>query len=162
MQWTWTVTNFRRQWGTERPGVLQSVGLQSQTQPVTKQQQMIQKIKVFLNMLKCNLFVNESPLYTWCCSTFYKGYFLPPIYGFPNASVLKNPLANAGDMGSVLGSGRYPGEWNGNPLQYSCLENSMDRGACGPQSMGSQRATEHAHHNWATEHAHHQYIGIYT
>ena len=39
---------------------------------VTKQQ-MIQKIKVFLNMLKCNLFVNESPLYTWCCSTFYKG-----------------------------------------------------------------------------------------
>ena len=34
-----------------------------------------------------------------------------------------------GDVGSVLGSGRSPGEGNGNPLQYSCLENSMDRGA---------------------------------
>ena len=37
--------------------------------------------------------------------------------------------ANSGDRGSILGSGRYPGEENGNPLQYSCLENSMDRGA---------------------------------
>ena len=35
----------------------------------------------------------------------------------------------AGDSGSVLGLGRFPGEWNGNPLQYSCLENSMDRRA---------------------------------
>ena len=34
----------------------------------------------------------------------------------------------AGDPGSILGSGRYPGEGNGNPLQYSCLENPMDRG----------------------------------
>ncbi|MCH3754006.1 hypothetical protein LZB89_09000, partial [Campylobacter coli] len=36
---------------------------------------------------------------------------------------------NAGDLGSILGSGRSPGEGNGNPLQYSCLENPMDRGA---------------------------------
>ena len=36
---------------------------------------------------------------------------------------------NAGDLGSIAGSGRSPGEGNGNPLQYSCLENSMDRGA---------------------------------
>ena len=46
--------------------------------------------------------------------------------------VVKNPLANAGDVrdaGSIPGSGRSPGEGNGNPLQYSCLENSMDRGA---------------------------------
>ena len=46
--------------------------------------------------------------------------------------LLKNPLANAGDVrdaGSIPGSGRSPGEGNGNPLQYSCLENSMDRGA---------------------------------
>ena len=35
---------------------------------------------------------------------------------------------NSGDLGSILGSGRSPGEKNGNPLQYSCLENSMDRG----------------------------------
>ena len=43
----------------------------------------------------------------------------------------KNPpdLPMPGDLGSILGSGRSPGEGNGNPLQYSCLENSMDRGA---------------------------------
>ena len=39
------------------------------------------------------------------------------------------PAINAGDPGSIPGSGRSPGEGNGNPLQYSCLENSMDRGA---------------------------------
>ena len=49
--------------------------------------------------------------------------------GFPAGSVGKNLAANAGDMGSISGSGRFPGEGNGNALQYSCLENSMDRGA---------------------------------
>ena len=46
--------------------------------------------------------------------------------------MVKNPSANAGDaedMGLIPGSGRVPGEGNGNPFQYSCLENSMDRGA---------------------------------
>ena len=46
--------------------------------------------------------------------------------------VVKNPPANTGDIrdaGSIPGSGRSPGEGNGNPLQYSCLENPMDRGA---------------------------------
>ena len=42
--------------------------------------------------------------------------------------VVKNLPANAGDLGSIPGSGRFPGEMNGNPLQYSCLENPMDRG----------------------------------
>ena len=45
---------------------------------------------------------------------------------------------NVGDLGSIPGSGRSPGEGNGNPFQYSCLENPMDGGACGLQSMGSQ------------------------
>ena len=49
--------------------------------------------------------------------------------GFPCGSVVKNLPANAGDVGSIPGSGRYPGVGSGNPLQYSCLENSMDRGA---------------------------------
>ena len=47
-------------------------------------------------------------------------------------SVIKNPPTNAGDAedtGSILGLGRFPAGGNGNPLQYSCLENSMDRGA---------------------------------
>ena len=43
------------------------------------------------------------------------------------AQTVKAPVCNAGDPGSVPGSGRFPGEGNGNPLQYSYLENSMDR-----------------------------------
>ena len=43
--------------------------------------------------------------------------------------MVKNPSANAGDVGSFPGLGRSPGEENGSPLQYSCLETSMDRGA---------------------------------
>ena len=49
--------------------------------------------------------------------------------GFAGGSVVKNLPANAGDAGSIPGSGRSPGEGNGNPLQYFCLENYMDRGA---------------------------------
>ena len=48
--------------------------------------------------------------------------------GFPGGSVVRNPPVNAGEMGSISGSGRSPGERNDNPLQYSCLESSMDRG----------------------------------
>ena len=53
--------------------------------------------------------------------------------------VVKNLPANAGDtrdMGSIPGSGRFPGEGPGNPLQFSCLENPMDRGARWLQSTG--------------------------
>ena len=52
--------------------------------------------------------------------------------GFPGGSVVKNPPANVGDAtdaGSIPGLGRSLGEGNNNPLQYSCLENPMDRGA---------------------------------
>ena len=49
-------------------------------------------------------------------------------YGFPGGSVGKASACNVGDLGSIPGSGRSPGEGNGNPLQYSCRENSMDRG----------------------------------
>jgi len=53
--------------------------------------------------------------------------------------VVKNPPANAGDSGLIPGLGRSPGGGNGNPLQYSCLEDPMDRGAWQAiQSMGSQ------------------------
>ena len=51
---------------------------------------------------------------------------------FPGGSGVKNLPASTGDardMGSIPGSGRFPGEENGNPLQYSCLKNSMDREA---------------------------------
>ena len=49
--------------------------------------------------------------------------------GFPGGSVVMNLPANAGDVGSIPGSGRSPGEGDGNPLQYSCLGNLRDKGA---------------------------------
>ena len=49
--------------------------------------------------------------------------------GFPGGSDGKESACNTGDPGSIPGSGRSPREGNGNPLQYSCLENSMDREA---------------------------------
>ena len=52
-------------------------------------------------------------------------------WGFPRGSVVKNLPANAGDMCWVPELGRFPGEGNSNPLQYSCLENPMDKGAWG-------------------------------
>ena len=58
---------------------------------------------------------------------------------FPDGSVVKNPPANAGGVGSISGSGRSPGEGNGNPLQYSSLENPMDGGL---QFMGTQSQTQ--------------------
>ena len=60
--------------------------------------------------------------------------FFKKIYiskGFPGGTVVKNPPANAGDArdtGSVSGLGKFPAGGRGNPLQYSCLENPMDRG----------------------------------
>ena len=68
-------------------------------------------------------------------------YWLVPWYSDGKASI------NAGDLGLIPGSGRFPGEGNGNPFQYSCLENPMDGGAwCRLLSMGSQRVR----HDWAT------------
>ena len=49
--------------------------------------------------------------------------------GFPGSSLVKNPAANAGDLGSIPGSGRSREGGSGNSLQYSCLENPMDQGA---------------------------------
>ena len=66
--------------------------------------------------------------------------------GFPGGSVVKTLPAIAGDTDLTPGLGRSPGKGNGNPLQYSCLENSMDRGVWWAQSLGSQRVG----HNWVT------------
>ena len=59
--------------------------------------------------------------------------------GYPGGSLGKESACNAGDPDSIPMLGRSPGEGNGNLLQYSCLENSMDRGACQSIVHGSQR-----------------------
>ena len=75
--------------------------------------------------------------------------YLTPLcpWSFPGGSVVKNPPANAGDtgdVGSISRSGRSPEGGDGNPLQYSCLENSMDRGAWRAAVLGLQRVG----HDW--------------
>ena len=56
--------------------------------------------------------------------------------GFPRGSVSKESACNAEDMGSITGPRRSPGEGNGNPLQYSCMVNPLDRGAWGATVHG--------------------------
>ena len=65
---------------------------------------------------------------------------------------LRQYVWNAGDLGSFAGAVRLPWRRNGDPLQYSCLENPMDRGAGRLQPTGSWRVRR----NWATKHAHTQ------
>ena len=61
--------------------------------------------------------------------------------GLPGGSVIEKPPAHAGDAGSSPGLGRAPGEGNGNPLQYSCLGNLMDRGAWWATVLGVTKST---------------------
>ena len=83
----------------------------------------IAKINVHLRVLDCLIL---TKLYHFFCSQ------LSRLWGFSGSSVVKNLHANAGaagNSGSIPGAGRYPGRGNGNPLHYSCLENSMGRGS---------------------------------
>ena len=67
-------------------------------------------------------------LYSRFSLVIYFIYSISSVWGFPGGSMVKNLPANPGDMGSVLGSGRSPGEGNGNPLHNSCLGHPVDRG----------------------------------
>ena len=79
-------------------------------------------------------FMIKSHIHTWllkkiqlcryCC-----GILQPPVIVFPGGSDGKASVYDVGDLGLIPGSGRSPGEGNGSPLQYYCLENPMDRGA---------------------------------
>ena len=64
----------------------------------------------------------------YCSSHTFKLYIIFK-WGFPGGAIVKNSPVNAGKMGSTPGSGRSSEEGNGNSFQYSCLENSIDRGA---------------------------------
>ena len=99
-------------------------------------------IKIFLPISVQEISFQMIGLYTeiekkWLIRLFpHKGFFLSKyrvvLGGFSGGSVVKSPPASAGDTGdtgSIFGSGRSPEEGNGSPLQYSCLENSVDKGA---------------------------------
>ena len=68
-----------------------------------------------------------------------KDDFYTNLRGFPGSLDGRESACNAGDLALIPGSGRSPGEGNGNPLQYSCLENPMDRGAQWATVYGLQR-----------------------
>ena len=69
--------------------------------------------------------------------------------GFPGGSAVKNLSAKAGDLGLITGWGRAPGGGHGNPLQYSCLENAMDRGAWWATVHGVTKSqTQLSTHAW--------------
>ena len=74
-----------------------------------------------------NLSLTYSQLFTYSVSPYTWFLHIP---GFPGGLDGKDSACNAGYLGLIPGSGRSPGEGNGNPLQYSCLENPMDGGAC--------------------------------
>ena len=85
---------------------------------------------------------HRATLNCCCCKGYGKMKLLtdhPCDLGFPHSSFGKESVCNAGDPGSIPGSGRSPGEGNGNPLQYSCLENPMDRGAWQATVLGVAR-----------------------
>ena len=93
-----------------------------------------------------------------CISKVIKNYRLPTVI-FPDNSVGKESACNVGDLGSIPGSRRSPGEGNSNPLQYSCLENSMDRETWwgtvhGAASVGHDLATKPPVGQWFNTHAH--------
>ena len=76
------------------------------------------------------------------------------VRAFQVALVVKNPSANAGDMGSIPELGRSPGGGHRNPLQYPCLENPMDRGAC--LALVQRVAKSQTRLKWLSTHAQHQ------
>ena len=92
----------------------------------------------------------------------YTPWLFPGSLYFLVALVVKNPPANAGDLrdtGSIPGLGWFPGEGHGNPLQHSCLENSMDRGAWRATVLGVARSQTRLS-NWAHTHVFLAIIGV--
>ena len=84
--------------------------------------------------------VNQgSSLETWCSGIFIRACSYRDL-GFPGGSVVKIQPSRVGDTGSIPGSERSPGERNGNPLQYSCLENPMERSLAAPVHEGGKES----------------------
>ena len=87
---------------------------------------------------------NKLPPYSCCIHSFMQLHTSECLWASHVVPVVKNPPANAGDVRDAVltpGSGISPGGGHGNPLQYSCLENSMDSEPCRLQSIGSQSRT---------------------
>ena len=84
----------------------------------------------YLLMWSIKLIDLQILIYPYLCGVNHNWSCCMILLGFPGCSVGKESACNAGNLSSIPGWGRSPGEGNGNPLQYSCLENPMDRRAC--------------------------------
>ena len=93
---------------------------------------------------------NIQNLLLYAVVQFLLSFNLHLLLGFPGGSVVKNLPANAEDADSIPGSGISPGEKNGYPLQYSCLENPMERGSWGAIVQGGG-VSQKVGHNWMIE-----------
>ena len=152
----------------EEPGRLQSIGsLESDT---TEQLHFHFSLSCIGegngSPLQCSCLENPRDGGSWWAAVYWVAqsrkrlkWLSRHIFGIPGGSMVKNPLTSAGDtgdMGLIPGSGRSPGEGNGNPPQFSCLENSMDRRAWWATSMGSQSWTwpsMHTQNFWRLTHS---------
>ena len=90
---------------------------------------MVLNIMLYVYNIAAIIIYNMVCMYNVYYTYMYNSFVYIYIWGFPGGSDGKASACNAGDQGSIPGLGRSPGEGNGNPLQHSCLENPMDRGA---------------------------------
>ena len=104
--------------------------------------------------LTCTHFPKQMPRFSCVSKTSKCTVRINVQLGLPSGSVGKESACSAGDLGSILGSGKSPGEGNDNPLQYSCLGNPMIEDPGGLQPMGSQRIG----HNSVTVHRIFSYV----
>ena len=108
------------------------------------------QILVFINKVLLEHCHTHLGIVCNCLYISAESWVIASLYGFPHSSVSKESACNAGDPGLIPGSGRSSGEGNGNPLQYSWLQNPMDR--------GSWKATVHGilrvGHDWAIKPPH--------
>ena len=90
-----------------------------------------------------------------CIENIHMNGFKILLLGFPGGSDGKESACNVGDLGLIPGSGRFPGEGNDNPLQYSCLENPMDRGAWWASGHGIAKSQTQLSDSHTHTHSHH-------
>ena len=105
-------------------------------------------------LLKCISYTCEETVEKWTLTLRRLCHLVQHVLGFPGGSVSKESACKAGDPGSIPGLGRSSGEGNGNPFQYSCLENSKTEEPGGLQSMGSLTVR----HDWVITHTHNVFI----
>ena len=109
---------------TEEPDGLQSKGSQRVRHDLTTKQQQMHRLFEISWFWRMQIWFHAN-----CIKILGHLNKRHGLLGFPGGSEVKAFASNTGDLGSIPGSGRSPGEGNGNPIQYSCLENPMDGGA---------------------------------